>query len=348
MKLTGLSDLPDLDLNEADKKEFADISKRLREKYPEGYTVVAQWGKTRTLYSFYNYLSQLEKGDLPEDFDPGKITDPMAYSATLGKFYIKHWMILKELGVSDIVVTLFHYEAWRSRGEEYTLAMLKMLENFFSDFMMSFYNKGFTPYFIGIDQILHFYNKEDRIYQLALELIEFQKNFKHKEGNVYFGAELFPVNSYTTSRQVAKMVKDGSWDKFEEEMKNTKDPFELENLLYEKRIQELCNGRILPKDSCIIGTSYNGDMHIRSTLSAEFLYHKRCRLFFYQGPSLLMGKEVYKSIFEDILTDKAAMRSKSFDHSGQHSLQYFEDELTRSINLTNEPDAVWGMFRKVK
>ncbi len=336
-----------LELTQDDEKDFQDIRQKMQQKYPGGYTVIAQWGKTRTLLTYYNYLKEYEKNpEIASDFDPGAMGDPLEYSKVMSYFYFAHWRMLKKLGVTDIITTLYHFEAWKSRGPEYVEAMFMTLSNLLSDFMLKFYDEGYTPYFIGLDQILDFYKPQDKIHSLAKKIQEFQSNFKHKEGNVYFGLELFPVNNYTYTKELQNMQQHGQLEDFVEDLTSSSDPIALEDKLYETRIKKLCNGRILPIDSSIIGTNFNGDLHIRSTLSAELNYRKRCRLFYYSGPSLLMGKDLYKKIFTDIASEKkAAMRSTKLDYAGQIDISELHKRVVNSLQNGQSPDTVTGLIR---
>lgn len=110
--------------------------------------------------------------------------------------------------------------------------------------------------------------------------------------------------------------------------------------------KNLCKGHELPKDGFLLGSNHNGDLHIRSAMSAELVHHKRFSLFYYPAPSLSMPKSTYKTIFENILSHKnPANRSSKFDHSGLNDLKHWEKELDRMKSINKDDKSIIGLKR---
>lgn len=301
----------------------------LKEQFPEGYTVVCAFGKTRTYYSLLKLLAGQEG-------DPGEM-DVKQYAQMLLPKYGDHMNYLRKRGVTDIILTMLHYEAWQSRGAEYIKQMLRNLKFLIAPMMTDIYAQGYTPYFIGLDMVFRFYPSGSAEHDIATEMVEFQKNWEHKEGNVYLGIEMFPVTSHTILENASKMPDTSS----------VSDPVELEQVIYEWKSKLLCNGRVLPQDGFLLASNYNGDLRIRSSIAAELLvHHKRFKLFFYPGPSLMMPEIAYERIFSDIINaSKAKMRSAKIDYKGMKTKQEWQAELDYAQDIAANPEKVVGLLR---
>lgn len=312
----------------------------LLESFSQGYSVVCTFGKTRTYYSM---LKKLEENSSQ---DPGKMT-VSEYSHKMLKITCDHIDTIFENGATDTIVTIFHYEAWQSRGDEYIEQVIPTIDLLVSDVMVEYYKKNnYSPYFIGLDQIFWFYKKGDKLFEVAKKLENFQKGFKNTNATKFLGWELFPVTTHSIVEAFKNMLPSDKKE-FDLNVSKAKDPVELENVYYEWKSKLLCNGRILPKDGCLIATNHNGDLHLRSSLASELLiHHKRFRMFYFPAPSLMMPKKTYKRIFQDVVNQqKAKMRSTKLDYSGMKTAKEWDDEIDRATKIVKNPETVIGLLR---
>jgi hypothetical protein len=304
----------------------------LADYFPNGYTVVCPFGKTRTYYSMLKKLAD-KRG---KTGDPGKM-DVKEYASMLLPKYGQHMNWLKARGVTDIILTMLHYEAWQSRGSEYISQMLLNLRFLIAPMMVEIYDQGYTPYFIGLDMVFKFYKEGSEEHAIASEMVRFQEDWQHKAGNVYLGIEMFPVTSHTILENAASAPDTSS----------AKDPVELEKIIYEWKSKLLCNGRVLPQDGFLLASNYNGDLRIRSSLAAELLvHHKRFKLFYYPGPSLMMPESAYERIFTDIVNaSKAKMRSTKIDYAGMKTDAQWATEIEYAQEVADDPSRLVGLLR---
>jgi hypothetical protein len=306
--------------------------RNVKTHYPNGYTVVCAFGKTRTYYSMLKKIAD----KAGKSGDPGKM-DVKEYAEMLLPKYGDHMNWLKERGVTDIILTMLHYEAWQSRGAEYISQMILNLRFLISPMMTEIYEQGYTPYFIGLDMIFKFYPEGSEEHKIVSEMVEYQKNWQHKEGNVYLGIEMFPVTTHTILENTESKPDTSA----------AKDPVELEQILYEWKSKILCSGRVLPQDGFLLASNYNGDLRVRSSLAAELLvHHKRFKMFYYPGPSLMMPEKAYERIFSDIENaSKAKMRSAKIDYAGMKTDEQWAAEIEYAQKVESDPEMLTGLLR---
>lgn len=314
---------------------LARLKPQVQDRYPNGATVAFAAGKTRTGEGMENLMMRMQRGDsLMPDYDPGRIDDMESYAVRTLQRYFEQIAMIQAAGVTHIVVTLFHYQAFSSRGDEYANVMVNGLPILISDLCADFYyRQNLTPVFFGLEPIKCPGCNENQ--QIAEQLETFSRAWPHKPGNTYLIWELFPTPIYSIY-QYHLQTGNG-------QLPVPPSPMDAEEHLYREYVRKLYNID-LPPLAAYVGTSHNGYYRMRSAL-AGFSSASGFRMYFAPYPSLMMNEKAWARIFDDLVYSKPIHRSDTIDHAGRHSLDHWMAETQRAMHLAEEGDVV-GLVRR--
>lgn len=314
---------------------LARLKTQVQARFPNGAAVVFAAGKTRTGEGMENLILRLQQGEsLPQDFDPGRIDDMESYAVKTMHKYFDQISMLQAAGMTHIVITLFHYQAFSSRGDEYANVMVSGLPILISEFCTDFYYRNrLTPVFFGLEPLKSSGNPDH--YAIAEQLETFSRAWPHQPGNTVLIWELFPTPIYSIY-QYHLQTGDGK-------LPVPPTPMDAEEHLYREYVRKLYKID-LPPVVAYVGTSHNGYYRMRSAL-AGFSAASGYRMYFTPYPSLMMNEKAWARIIDDLLFGQPIHRSNTLDHAGQHSLDHWIAETERAVSLAEEGEVV-GLVRR--
>ncbi len=250
-----------------------------------------------------------------------------------------------EQGGQNLIIPLLAYQRYSGAWHEYSQIMSKLVLRLIDPESIDYYQKwDIDPYFVGIDTLLRL-PQDNAGYQLAVELTNFQQQWKYQPGRHKVIWEVAPIPLYSIW-QAHRVMGEHAQAELEANLKQCQDMTVMHDLLY-KYYARAVYGTDLPVPHFYLGSNRNGDLKLRALLPIALLCGDPFRLYFTPYPSLFTTRDTLKTILEDLAFGEP-LRSTKPDYGGQITSELLEAEYQRVQELSADPYSTVGLTRNIQ
>ena len=310
---------------------------RMRDRYPEGLTGILAIGGTRVTFILENSRERV---------DPGRIDNMLAYGDQMLSRTQELIRTFFELGGQNAIIPVLSFQLFEnSRGQEYAYITAQMALELMNENWVRFYHDNeIDPYFVGIDTLLHFPEREV-MYRLGAKCASFNAAWQYQDGRRKLIWEVAPIPLFSFWR-AHDVMGEAAAAQLEADLAAAPNMQVMHDALYRYYAQAVY-GTAVPMPHFYLGTNRNGDLKLRAMLPISLMCGSPTRFYFTPYPTMFITRETFQTVLEDLAFGKR-LRSTNIDYSGKLTPDLLDAEYERVMTLSSDPASTVGLARSVK